>query len=126
MKLDPPALFTTMSTYPSSSMAARCRVRDRVVAGDVGRDDDRLPADRGDRLGGLGQAVRAARDERHVRASVGQRDRDNAADATRGAGHERVLASQVEQAHGQSFHSVGSGQAAGLTRRTISFSTIRT
>ena len=68
----------------------------------------------------------AARDERHVGARLGQRDRDGLADPAGRAGDERVLAGQVEEAHGQSFHSVGSGQALGLTRRTISFSTIRT
>ena len=75
---------------------------------------------------GVGQPVLAAGHQRQVGARAGQRDRDHLADPPGRAGDESLLAGQVEERHGQSFHSVGSGQAAGLTRRTISFSTIRT
>ena len=41
MKLDPPALFTTMSTWPSWSIAAGDRAVHRLLLGHVGGDDER-------------------------------------------------------------------------------------
>jgi len=99
---------------------------DRGLAGDIGGYDESLAAERGYIRRGLGKPVLATRDHGHISACAGQGNSDRPADPAGRAGDERVLACQVEKAHAQSFHSVGSGQAAGLTRRTISFSTIRT
>ena len=99
---------------------------DGLLAGDVRGDDKGLAAHRRDRRRGLGQPVFAPGDERDIRAGFGQRHGDGPADPPGRAGDKRALSGQVEEVHGQSFHSVGRGQAPGLTRRTISFSTIRT
>ena len=98
----------------------------RFLHGDVGGKDEGLPAQRGDLRRGLGQPVLTPGHQGQVRPGPGQGDRDRLPDPPGGAGDESFLARQVEERHAQSFHSVGSGAAAGFTRRTISFSTIRT
>ena len=102
------------------------RRRHRLLLGDVSGNDERLPAQRGDLRGGLSQPILTPGHQGQVRPGSGQGDRDRLPYPPRGPGNECLLASQVEERHAQSFHSVGSGAAAGFTRRTISFSTIRT
>jgi hypothetical protein len=102
------------------------RVGDRIVARHVGRDNARLPADGVNGLRRLGQPVRAARDQGDIGTCLGECHGDNPPDSPGRTGHVGVLASEIKEAHRQSFQSVGNGQAAGFTRRTISLSTTRT
>ena len=126
MKLEPPALLTTMSTCPSCSIAVPTAL-DTASASVTSRGDhERLTAMPGDLLRRGRQAFLTARHQSQVRARLGQRHRYRLPDTAGRSGDERLPASQIEKGHRQSFHSVGSGHAAGLTRRTISPSTIRT
>ncbi len=63
-----------------------------LLAGDVAGDDERLAAHRLDLRGGLRQPVCAARDERDIRAGLGEGHGDDLADAPGGPRHERLLA----------------------------------
>ena len=130
-KLEPPALFTTMSSWPSSLSAVRTASSAASPVGQVGRDLDRLAAQAADLPGRFRQPGLGPGGERDVGPRARERHRDDLADAARRAGHQRLLARQAEQLLGHSApsHSVGSAEpvsAAGLTTRTISFSTIRT
>ncbi len=75
------------------------RVDDLLHAGRVGHVagiDLGRAAGGADRVGRLGQLVDAASDAGHVGAGAGQRQRDRASDAARGAGDNRGVALQID------------------------------
>src|SRR5262249_56398659 len=77
-------------------------------------------------LRGGREPVLAARHQREVGSCLGERHRDLLPNATGGPSDECLLTGQIEKGHPRSSHSVGSGYAAGFTRRTISPRTVRT
>ena len=69
---------------------------DRVEVAQVGRHDDRLPAERLDLLGHRVELLLRARREHDVGARLGQRQRRGGADAAPRAGHDRHLVVDAE------------------------------
>ena len=92
-----PALLTTMASGPSSVSARSTMALDLLLVGDVGHDDEALAAQRLD-LADDGRAGRLVGEvvDGDVGAGRGQAERDGAADAAAGAGHQRHAARQVE------------------------------
>ena len=88
----PPALLTRMSSRPNSSTVRVHEVLARGRVGDVGRHDERAPAERADVTGHLFEVGLGASRQRDVGAGLGQPDRDPAADAEPGAGDDRDAA----------------------------------
>ena len=68
-------------------------------APDVAGDHEGASADRLDLAGDLVEALAASRDECQVGARLGHRERDLAADAARGTGHDRAFPVEAESAH---------------------------
>ena len=88
----PPALFTTTSIRPNSSIAVGRERLDGLVLDHVGRSDDGSPPECLDLAGDRFELLRGARGEDDVRARLGERQRGRGADAAARAGDDRDLA----------------------------------
>ena len=126
MKLDPPALFTTMSTKPSCSMAAATAPATACwLVTSAGITNALRPrAVMSDAVSASPSSLRAtSATSAPAAASPIAIDWPIPRDAPV---TNAFLPDRSKGLTRQSFHSAGSGQAAGLRCRTISFSTIRT
>ena len=89
-----PALLTSTSSRPKCSRVAATALLDLLEVGDV-----HLQRQRADLLGQVGARGRVAQPERDVRARLGERDRDRAADAAGRARDQADLPLESEVRH---------------------------